>query len=99
MAVRCRALDWAATPLGPVEAWPPSLRTAAALVFGSTFPSILVWGPELVQLYNDAYAPLIGRKHPAALGVPTHACWPEIREVQEPLFARVFRGETVHLAD
>jgi PAS domain S-box-containing protein len=99
MGTRCRALDWATTPLGPVERWPQSLRTAAALVLGSAFPSILVWGADLVQLYNDAYAPLIGRKHPAALGAPTHACWPEIRLVQEPIFARVFRGETVQLAD
>ena len=99
MARRCRAFDWAATPLGPVEAWPQGLRTAAALVLGSAFPSVLAWGPERVQLYNDAYVPLIGRKHPAALGAPTHECWPEIRHVQEPIFERVFRGESVHLAD
>ncbi len=91
----CRGTDWAATPLGPVEAWPQSLRTAVAIVLASGFPMILVWGPELVQVYNDAYVPLIGRKHPDALAMPTHACWPEIRHLQEPIFERVFRGETV----
>ncbi|HEV2149265.1 MAG TPA: PAS domain-containing sensor histidine kinase [Longimicrobiaceae bacterium] len=99
MAQLCREADWAATPLGPVDGWPQSLKTVAATVLGSGFPMILVWGPELVQVYNDAYVPLIGRKHPAALGMPTHECWPEIRHLQEPVFRRVFGGETVNLAE
>ncbi len=99
MYARCRELDWAATPLGPVDAWPISLRTAVSIVLGSSFPSILVWGPELVQIYNDAYIPLIGTKHPAALGAPTHECWPEIEEIQRPIFQRVFAGRSVELTD
>ncbi|HET7229550.1 MAG TPA: ATP-binding protein [Longimicrobium sp.] len=99
MARRFGEHDWGGTPLGPVETWPASLRTAAALVLGSGFPSILVWGPELVQLYNDAYTGLIGSKHPAAFGAPTHATWPEIRHIQEPIFARVFAGETVNIRE
>jgi signal transduction histidine kinase len=99
MAQRCRNFDWSTTPLGPVDGWPQSLRTAAAVVLRSGFPSILVWGPELVQIYNDAYVHLIGTKHPSALGMPTHECWPEIRHVQEPIFTRVFNGETVNLKD
>jgi hypothetical protein len=59
------SLDWAATPLGPVEAWPSSLRFAVRTVLASRFPMVLTWGPEFRQLYNDAYAPLIGAKHPA----------------------------------
>ena len=95
----CRALDWSRTPLGSVERWPDSLLTATAIVLGSGFPMILVWGAELVQLYNDAYIPLIGVKHPRALGTPTHESWPEIRDVQTPIFDRVFRGETVQLTE
>jgi PAS domain S-box-containing protein len=96
---RCRALDWAATPLGAVESWPTSLRTAVSVVTHSSFPMILVWGPELVQVYNDAYVPLIGSKHPEALGTPTHVTWPAIRHLQDPIFERVFRGETVTLVE
>lgn len=99
MRAHARAFDWAASALGPVEQWPESLRTAVAIMLGSGFPMILVWGPELIQLYNDAYIPLIDAKHPRAFGLPTHACWPEIRSVQEPTFARVFRGETVQLTE
>src|SRR3712207_1350479 len=59
------SVDWAATPLGPVEHWPASLCYAVRTVLASRFPMVLTWGPEYRQLYNDAYAPLIGAKHPA----------------------------------
>ena len=99
MAEKCRALDWGRTSLGPVAQWSVSLRTAVALCLQSGFPSILVWGPDLAQIYNDSYAGLIGKKHPGALGTPTHETWPGIRHIQEPIFARVFAGETVNLKD
>ena len=99
MSRRCRAFDWAATSLGPVDAWPASLRTVAAVVLRAGYPMIVVWGPELVQLYNDAYAAIIGGRHPMALGAPTHQAWPEIRHIQEPIFARVLRGETVNVSE
>ena len=59
------ALDWAATPVGPVDTWPASLRYAVRTVLVSRFPMVLTWGPEFTQFYNDAYAPLIGAQHPA----------------------------------
>ncbi len=59
------AYDWAGTPLGPVASWPASLRHAVRTVLVSRFPMVLTWGPEFRQFYNDAYAPLIGAKHPA----------------------------------
>src|ERR1700710_2904718 len=59
------AVDWAGTPVGPVESWPASLRFAVRTVLVSRFPMVLTWGPEFRQFYNDAYAPLIGAKHPA----------------------------------
>ena len=59
------AFDWASTPVGPVESWPASLRFAVRTVLVSRFPMVLTWGPDFLQFYNDAYAPLIGAKHPA----------------------------------
>ena len=58
------ALDWASTPVGPVETWPASLRFAVRTVLVSRFPMVLTWGPEFTQFYNDAYAPLIGAQAP-----------------------------------
>jgi signal transduction histidine kinase/CheY-like chemotaxis protein len=59
------AHDWSATPVGPVEKWPASLRFAVRTVLASRFPMVLTWGPDYLQFYNDAYAPFIGAKHPA----------------------------------
>lgn len=70
MARRIRAHDWAATPLGPLAAWPQSLRTAVDVCLGSTFPSALLWGAELTILHNDAYVPVLGAAFPGALGHP-----------------------------
>ncbi|WP_448628230.1 ATP-binding protein [Geodermatophilus sp. URMC 64] len=62
------AFDWSSTPVGPVETWPASLRFAVRTVLASRFPMILAWGPGYTQFYNDAYATLIGAKHPGAIG-------------------------------
>jgi signal transduction histidine kinase len=76
MAARCRAFDWAATPLGPVAGWPASLHTLAAVVLAARQPMFLWWGPALVQLYNDAYRPSLGAdRHPAALGAQGRVFW------------------------
>ncbi|MFW3172250.1 ATP-binding protein [Geodermatophilus sp. CPCC 206100] len=62
------AFDWSTTPLGPVDGWPASLRHTVRTVLASRFPMILTWGPAYTQIYNDAYATLIGAKHPGAIG-------------------------------
>lgn len=90
-----RQRDWSATPVGPMEAWPPSLRTALSICLESRFPILIWWGPEFVMLYNDAYAPLIGSKHPGALGQRGADCFPEIWEIIGPMLAGVReRGES-----
>jgi PAS domain S-box-containing protein len=99
MRERVRELDWASTPLGPVEGWPATLVTIVDVMLGSAFAQILLWGPDLVQIYNDAYRPLIGMKHPSALGQPIRDCWPELWEISRPQFERVLAGETMFLQD
>jgi PAS domain S-box-containing protein len=90
-----RERDWAATPVGPMETWPASLQTALSICLESRFPILIWWGPEFVMLYNDAYAPLIGSKHPAALGQRGADCFPEIWEIIGPMLAGVReRGES-----
>lgn len=63
-----RAHDWGAHLLGPPAAWPQALRAAVSILLRSKYPMILTWGPEFVMLYNDAYVPTLGEKHPGALG-------------------------------
>jgi hypothetical protein len=99
MARLCREMDWAPTPLGPVEAWPQSLRTASGMVIAQGIAQNLCWGPELLQIYNDAYREVMGAKHPAGLGRSALWSWAEIRDAIGPLFARVMAGETVYFED
>jgi len=70
MSALVRAYDWNSTALGAAENWPASLKTATNVVLACEFPMILLWGPELVQIYNDGRT-LMGQKHPAGLGQPT----------------------------
>ncbi|MGK5444135.1 ATP-binding protein [Micromonospora sp. URMC 105] len=78
-------LDWAATPLGPVESWPQSLRAAVRIVLSSRYPMLLLWGERFTQLYNDAYSALIGDKHPGALGDDVRTTLAEGWDVLAPL--------------
>ena len=86
--------DWASTALGPAAAWPAPLRTAAAIVLNAVQPMVLFWGPDLVQIYNDAFAPALGvGRHPAALGQRAAAFWQENWSIIGPQVGRVLRGE------
>jgi PAS domain S-box-containing protein len=89
MATCMRALDWAATPLGPVEKWPQALRTCVRIVLGSAYPMNICWGPDYINLYNDAYLPSMGAKHPWALGRSARDVVPEVWEFTKQLFDRV----------
>ena len=94
-----RALDWSLTPLGPIDGWPPSLRSVVSLVLGSPLAMLVLWGPDLVQVYNDACAVICGPKHPRALGQPTRDCWPELWAFNAPIYEAVLRGETRSFTD
>ncbi len=97
MAELIRAKDWSQTPLGPIETWPQSLRTAVSLCLASNFPINLIWGPQNTQIYNDGYRVVCGEAHPTALGqdysVTWESAWPAIGEP----FARARNGETSFL--
>ncbi|HEV7251861.1 MAG TPA: PAS domain S-box protein [Mesorhizobium sp.] len=93
MAALVRAHDWASTPLGPAETWPASLKSAVDLVLASPLGMIVLWGPQLVQIYNNGYRAVMSGKHPEGLGQPTAECWPEVWPFNAPVYAAVLRGE------
>ena len=72
-----RAMDWSKTALGPVTGWPQSLRTTVSICLASDLPICVIWGPGLVQLYNDAYRVICGGKHPQSMGQNFSECWKE----------------------
>jgi PAS domain S-box-containing protein len=94
-----RAVDWASNPLGLVEKWPVSLASAIRIVLGSEFPMMLHWGPELITVYNDAYAPSLGRKHPGNLGRPAREWWGEMWDQLTPFFDKVLAGGSYFVED
>ena len=92
MCDRIRSLDWAATPLGPLADWPGPLRTGVVTVLASDAPMFLVWGPERILLYNDAYGELLGEKHPDALGRSFFSVWPEQETTIGPILEQLSDG-------
>ncbi|HET9015517.1 MAG TPA: ATP-binding protein, partial [Thermomicrobiaceae bacterium] len=92
MAARIQEYDWSRTPLGPIASWPQSLVTAVNLILDAHYPMLIEWGPEFIQIYNDAYRPVLGAtKHPGGLGQPARECWPEIWDYIGPLFEQALR--------
>ncbi len=95
-----RRVDWSRTPLGPVDVWPQSLRTSLSICLNSAFAILVWWGPDLVMLYNDAYIPLIAKKHPHGLGAKGSEVFPEIWNTIGPMLEGVMRtGRPVRADD
>jgi PAS domain S-box-containing protein len=91
--------DWASTPLGERAQWPASLRTLVAFVLASRQPAFLLWGPRRTVIYNDAYAPILGDKHPAALGRAFFDIWPEVRDEIGPVIDAAYAGQASFFED
>ncbi|MBD6618636.1 response regulator [Komarekiella sp. 'clone 1'] len=89
MAMRMRSLDWSQTSLGAIETWPQSLRSALSICLNSRFPIAIYWGWDCLLLYNDAWRPIIGNKHPWSLGRPAREVWSEIWDDIGPELASV----------
>jgi PAS domain S-box-containing protein len=93
MGALMRSFDWSNNPLGPPQSWSPALQNTTRLLLANSFPMLLWWGPDFISLYNDAYRPVLGDKHPhAALGRPFRECWSEVFPVLEPLVQTPFEG-------
>ncbi|HEY9497341.1 MAG TPA: ATP-binding protein [Intrasporangium sp.] len=89
VGARFAAFDWSLTPLGPISTWPSELRGAVSICLTSRFPMLIWWGSEYVMIYNDGYRPMLGTKHPQALGSPGKDVWPEIWDSIGPMLDSV----------
>jgi two-component sensor histidine kinase/GAF domain-containing protein len=94
-----RRHDWSNSPLGQPETWPQSLRSVVGLLLNSKFPMFVAWGEELGFLYNDAYAEILGAKHPASLGARFHDIWSEIWADISPLIDAALAGQAIYRED
>lgn len=93
MGERIRSFNWAATPLGHPQTWPPSLRTCVRIMLASRQPIWLGWGKQLVKLYNDPYLSIVGGKHPEALGQPASVVWKDIWREIDPMLKQVMEKD------
>ncbi|MEU4214636.1 SpoIIE family protein phosphatase [Actinoplanes sp. NPDC026623] len=100
MGRRMLELDWAPTPLGDPSGWAPELTNAVCTMLASKSQIVLFWGPEFCALYNDAYLPTVGSKHPGHLARPGREMWAETWSLLHELFRDVVtRDEAFYAAD
>jgi PAS domain S-box-containing protein len=93
------AHDWESTSLGPIEAWPQSLKTSVGLILRSPVPIVLLWGEEGVMIYNDAYAVFAGGRHPQLLGSRVREGWPEVADFNDHVMKVGLGGGTLSYKD
>lgn len=97
-----RSINWSGSPVREVSQWPQSLKTTLSIVLNSRFPMFLLWGPELVCFYNDAYRPSLGNegKHPKAMGQRGEECWAEVWSSVKPIIDGVMNeGKSYYYQD
>jgi PAS domain S-box-containing protein len=94
-----RTFDWSATGLGPIAAWPQSLKTVTSLILLSPVPMVLLWGEDGVMIYNDAYSVFAGGRHPRLLGSKVREGWPEVAEFNDNVMRVGLAGGTLAYKD
>jgi signal transduction histidine kinase len=93
MGQRIRDFDWSASPLGPVDTWPQSLRTCIRIMLISRQPIWIGWGKQLIKFYNDPYKAIVGGKHPWALGQPASIVWKDVWKDIGPMLHAVMEKD------
>ncbi|MHA6692162.1 PAS domain-containing sensor histidine kinase [Devosia sp. A449] len=91
--------DWSSTPLGPIPAWPESLKGAVRVMLAASSPMVMLIGADGILIYNDAYAGFAGDRHPAIFGKPSVEAWPEIAEFNDDKIALGLAGKSLILRD
>lgn len=94
-----RGRDWSATSLGAIDRWPGEMRATIANIVNSPVAKVLMWGPDHIMLYNDAYRAIAGDRHPAAFGSPVATAFPEVWDWNRPILEAALRGETISHRD
>lgn len=95
MAGQILSFDWAKTPLGPIDQWPKSLRSAVNLILPSVTPFVILWGHEGIFIYNDAYSVYAGKEHSLLLGSKCEEAWPEVADFIRSVLQSCLSGESI----
>lgn len=96
MGILMSTHDWSKTPFGDPSTWPEGLFSLIGVMLENKIAMCILWGPDFLQLYNDAYVPILGNKHPAAFAQPMYVSWPEVAESARSITDDVLKGKSVH---
>jgi len=99
LGARIADFDWSATPLGPIEVWPQSLKTATSLILRSPVPLVMLWGEDGIMIYNDAYSVFAGQRDPKLLGSKVREGWPEVADFNDHIMKVGLAGGTLAYRD
>ncbi|MEJ1159285.1 sensor histidine kinase [Prosthecomicrobium sp. N25] len=99
MGAEIAAFDWSTTPVGPIQAWPASLRTIVHTLASSGQPMALFYGPALTTIFNAGFAPILGGRAETALGLPLAVVWHDVYDEILPMVRQALSGRTVWMAD
>jgi PAS domain S-box-containing protein len=99
MGALMRAHDWASTSLGPISGWPQSLKTTVGILLRSPVPIVLLWGPDGIMIYNDAYSDIAGGRHPRLFGSKVREGWPEVADFNDNVMKVGLSGGTLSYRD
>ncbi|MGI4877237.1 MAG: PAS domain-containing protein [Janthinobacterium lividum] len=94
-----RDFGWAATALGPIEAWPNSLKITVGFIVRSPVPIVMLWGVDGYMIYNDAYSSFAGGRHPRLLGCKVREGWPEVAAFNDNVMKVGLGGGTLAYRD
>ncbi len=94
-----REYDWSTTSLGPIASWPQCLKTATDLLLRSPVPIVMLWGPDGIMIYNDAYSVFAGGRHPKLLGSKVLEGWPEVASFNANVMKVCLGGGTLAYRD
>ncbi|HTM15297.1 MAG TPA: HWE histidine kinase domain-containing protein [Terracidiphilus sp.] len=99
MATLISAYDWSGTPLGALETWPQSLKTATAILLRSPVPIVMLWGEDGIMICNDAYSVFAAERHPRLLGCKVREGWPEVADFNDNVMKVGLAGGTLAYRD
>ncbi len=91
--------DWSGTPLGPIAAWPESLKGAVRLMMVSSTPMAMMVGEHGILLYNHPYAGFAGGRHPHIFGRSFAEAWPEVTDFNRHKLELGLAGNALTLRD
>ncbi|KAI4781493.1 hypothetical protein E4T52_03577 [Aureobasidium sp. EXF-3400] len=69
--------NWQDQTVGPIHSWDPMMRQMFSTILASEEPRVLLWGNDLLNLYNKHARPVYGDTFPGSLGIPLEQVWGE----------------------